>query len=98
MVYCLQMLRLENIGMCLVYFKVVENKVQILWYGLDFRVGEFGVVVMDVLIFFFNWVRSVIRLYCEVNDFEDFDRYEYFVGCFFWIVEMNIKIYVNKFV
>lgn len=97
MAYCSQMSRLENIGTCLAHSKAAENKVQTLWHGLDFRVGELGAAVMDALTLLSNWVRSVIRSYCEVNDFEDLDRYEYFVGRPLRIAEMNTKIYVNKF-
>ena len=80
MAYCSQMSRLANIGTCLTHSKAAVNKVQILWLGLDSMVGEFGAAVMEALALLSSWVRSVIRSYCEVNDLEDLERYEYFVG------------------
>lgn len=63
MAYCSQISRFENIGTCLVHFKAAENKVHILWHGVDSKVGELGAAVMEALLPLSNWVRSVIRSY-----------------------------------
>ena len=56
-------------------------------------VGELGAAVMLALALLSKWVRSVIKSNCEVNDLEDLDKYEYFVGLPLLIAEINTKLF-----